>query len=564
MQPSGPVTAGDTARVAVIGCGAWGRNLVRAHASLGSLVAVVDADPGMAAAQAELYGVAARTVEEVLADPEIDAVVIAAPAIAHAELARRVVAAGKHVFVEKPLALTVPDAEAVVAEAEAAGVVLMVGHLLQYHPAFLALRDLVAEGRLGELRYLYSNRLNLGRIRQEENSLWSFAPHDLSMLLALVGEEPDEVTATGGYFLHPDIADVTTTHLSFPSGPQAHVFVSWLHPFKEQRLVVVGSDAMAVFDDTQDWAEKLVGTYKLLSFENFADDGEVQTPFGTDPRGFAMYTAEGYMSAILMVRNRPNFPEGDILAATDTQRADAWELFSEASLMPKASLEQKREALTQGIALMNRVPRAQVTPWLTTLFSSDTLGPIALEIMALKAISIGSMLVPGQAVVWRGPMLHRQLTLFLQHTDWGELDYLFIDMPPGTGDVALSLSQMVQAAGAVVVCTPQQLALLDAVRAISMFRTVKIPVLGMVENMSGEIFGRGGTRAKAAELGVPFLGEVPIDASVRVQGDAGHIADLFAESSPVREPLLRICERTAIEVAKQILEAPAMPTLEML
>ena len=258
MQPSGPVTAGDTARVAVIGCGAWGRNLVRAHASLGSLVAVVDADPGMAAAQAELYGVTARTVEEVVADPEIDAVVIAAPAIAHAELARRVVAAGKHVFVEKPLALTVPDAEAVVAEAEAAGVVLMVGHLLQYHPAFLALRDLVAEGRLGELRYLYSNRLNLGRIRQEENSLWSFAPHDLSMLLALVGEEPDEVTATGGYFLHPDIADVTTTHLSFPSGPQAHVFVSWLHPFKEQRLVVVGSDAMAVFDDTQDWAEKLV------------------------------------------------------------------------------------------------------------------------------------------------------------------------------------------------------------------------------------------------------------------------------------------------------------------
>lgn len=182
----------------------------------------------------------------------------------------------------------------------------------------------------------------------------------------------------------------------------------------------------------------------------------------------------------------------------------------------------------------------------------------------IKLLSIGFQIGKDQAVVWRGPMLHRQLTLFLQHTDWGELDYLFIDMPPGTGDVALSLSQMVQAAGAVVVCTPQQLALLDAVRAISMFRTVKIPVLGMVENMSGEIFGRGGTRAKAAELGVPFLGEVPIDAAVRVKGDAGHIADLFAESSPVREPLLRICERTAIEVAKQILEAPAMPTLEML
>jgi predicted dehydrogenase/acetyltransferase-like isoleucine patch superfamily enzyme len=167
-------------------------------------------------------------------------------------------AAGKHVFVEKPLALTVPDAEAVVAEAAAAGKVLMVGHLLQYHAAFLALRDLVQQGALGDLRYLYSNRLNLGTFRQEENSLWSFAPHDLSMLLALVGEEPNEVTASGANFLSPDIADVTTTHLSFPSGPRAHVFVSWLHPFKEQRLVVVGSAAMAVFDDTNDWAEKLV------------------------------------------------------------------------------------------------------------------------------------------------------------------------------------------------------------------------------------------------------------------------------------------------------------------
>lgn len=187
-----------------------------------------------------------------------------------------------------------------------------------------------------------------------------------------------------------------------------------------------------------------------------------------------------------------------------------------------------------------------------------------IETAGIKLLSIGFQIGKDQAVVWRGPMLHRQLTLFLQHTDWGELDYLFIDMPPGTGDVALSLSQMVQAAGAVVVCTPQQVALLDAVRAISMFRTVKIPVLGMVENMSGDIFGRGGTRAKAAELGVPFLGELPIDATVRVKGDDGRIADLYAGSSPVREPLLRICERTAIEVAKQILEAPAMPTLELL
>ncbi|REJ92603.1 MAG: MRP family ATP-binding protein [Planctomycetota bacterium] len=187
-----------------------------------------------------------------------------------------------------------------------------------------------------------------------------------------------------------------------------------------------------------------------------------------------------------------------------------------------------------------------------------------IEADGVKLLSIGFQIEKDQAVVWRGPMLHKQLTLFLQHTDWGELDYLVIDMPPGTGDVALSLSQMVQAAGAVVVCTPQEVALLDAIKAISMFHTVKIPVLGMVENMSGEIFGRGGTRAKAEELGVPFLGEIPCEAAVRVRGDEGRIADLYADDSPVRDALQHVCERTAIEVARRLLETPSMPTLELL
>jgi UDP-2-acetamido-3-amino-2,3-dideoxy-glucuronate N-acetyltransferase len=244
--------------VAVVGCGAWGKNHVRTHATLGSLVAVVDPDPAVAAAQAERYGVAAREFADVLADPDVHAVVLAAPAADHARLAIAALEAGKHVFVEKPLALTVPDAEAVLAAAGAAERTLMVGHLLQYHSAFLTLRSLVAEGRLGTLRYLYSNRLNLGQFRQEENSLWSFAPHDLSMLLSLVGAEPTEVWATGASYLSAGVADVTTTHLDFPDGIRAHVHVSWLHPFKEQRLVVVGSDAMAVFDDTRGWEDKLV------------------------------------------------------------------------------------------------------------------------------------------------------------------------------------------------------------------------------------------------------------------------------------------------------------------
>lgn len=245
-------------RVAVIGCGYWGRNLVRTFAQLGSLVAVVDPDPTTAAALAEQHGVRSRDLSEVLADDAVDAVVIAAPAKDHASLALAALAAGKHVFVEKPLALDVAEAEAVVAAAAERGLTLMVGHLLQYHPAFLAVRQMVADGALGDLRYLYSNRLNLGRFRREENILWSFAPHDLSMLLALVGESPDRVTAVGSTFLSDDVPDVTTTHMSFPSGPRAHVFVSWLHPFKEQRLVVVGADAMAVFDDTASWDAKLV------------------------------------------------------------------------------------------------------------------------------------------------------------------------------------------------------------------------------------------------------------------------------------------------------------------
>jgi ATP-binding protein involved in chromosome partitioning len=152
----------------------------------------------------------------------------------------------------------------------------------------------------------------------------------------------------------------------------------------------------------------------------------------------------------------------------------------------------------------------------------------------------------------------------LKDTDWGDLDYLIIDLPPGTGDVSLTLSQLLGLAGAVVVCTPQQVALLDAVKAISMFNQVKIPLLGIVENMTGEIFGRGGAKAKAEELGLPFLGELPIDAGIRIRGDAGRIASLFSESNPSRDALIHICEQVAIEIAKQLLIAPKMPSLEIL
>lgn len=187
-----------------------------------------------------------------------------------------------------------------------------------------------------------------------------------------------------------------------------------------------------------------------------------------------------------------------------------------------------------------------------------------IEVDGLKLMSMGFMVSEDQAVIWRGPMLHKALSQFLQQSDWGELDYLVIDMPPGTGDVALTLSQMVPLTGAVVVCTPQQVALLDAVKAVSMFRTVKIPILGMVENMTGEIFGRGGAKTKSAALEIPFLGELPAHALIREQGDAGQIGRLFAEDNASRSPLLDMCCNVAMQVALEVATAPAMPTLEIL
>jgi len=247
----------EVPKVAVIGCGSWGKNLIRNFAELGALVAVQDINTGLAETFSTQYDVPAMSIDDVLAMPEIAGVVVAVPAELHASIASCALASGKHVFVEKPLALRVPDAERLLALAEESDRVLMVGHLLHYHPSFLALNAMVAKGRLGRINYIYSNRLNLGKFRREENVFWSFAPHDLSMILALAGELPDTVQATGSCYLHKTIADVTRTHLTFPSGINAHVFVSWLHPYKEQKLVVVGETAMGVFDDRQPWAKKL-------------------------------------------------------------------------------------------------------------------------------------------------------------------------------------------------------------------------------------------------------------------------------------------------------------------
>ncbi len=275
------------ARVAVIGCGYWGRNLVRNFADLGALAAVCDTDPEAARQFGAQYRVSTPAFEDILRDEAVDAVAIATPAVTHSDFARQALAAGKHVFVEKPVALNVDAAEELNTLAKQQGRVLMVGHLLQYHPAFIRLKELVAGGDLGRLRHIYSHRLNLGKVRREENILWSFAPHDISMILSLVGEEPDRVSAVGSFFLQSQVADVTTTHMSFPGGENAHVFVSWLHPYKEQKLVVVGDDGMAVFDDTVDWKQKLQIYRHRILWEN-----SLPTPDKAEAEAIAVAPAE--------------------------------------------------------------------------------------------------------------------------------------------------------------------------------------------------------------------------------------------------------------------------------
>jgi UDP-2-acetamido-3-amino-2,3-dideoxy-glucuronate N-acetyltransferase len=236
-------------RVAVIGCGHWGQNVVRALAELGALEAIVDTDAQTVNRMVKRFGARPRSLESALADPAVTAIAIAAPAKMHYPLAMQALAAGKHVFVEKPIALDTADAQALICAARDRARILMVGHILQYHQGYRAVRNIVRSGRLGRLQYICSHRLSLGKVRREEDVLWSFAPHDLSMILDLAAEEPEEVTTTGAAILHPSIRDVCHVDLRFPSGLKAHVFVSWLHPFKEQRLSVIGEHGAVVFDD---------------------------------------------------------------------------------------------------------------------------------------------------------------------------------------------------------------------------------------------------------------------------------------------------------------------------
>jgi UDP-2-acetamido-3-amino-2,3-dideoxy-glucuronate N-acetyltransferase len=272
-RPSSP-------KVCVVGAGYWGKNLLRNFDALGALGGFCEVREET---RAEFSGrhPGARVFSEIgyaLESREFDAVAIATPATTHGALVDRALDAGKHVFVEKPLCLDPTEAMGLNAKAERLGLTLMIGHLLLYHPAFRALHGAVREGRLGRLFYMYSNRLSLGKIRREENALWSFAPHDVSMLLQLAGALPETVATSGGHFLSPEVADSTVAYMTFPGNVHGHIFVSWLHPFKDHKLVVVGENGMMVFDDT------LAGERKLAFYRHEVDNrGDIPTAAKAEP-----------------------------------------------------------------------------------------------------------------------------------------------------------------------------------------------------------------------------------------------------------------------------------------
>ncbi|MHA1381799.1 MAG: Gfo/Idh/MocA family oxidoreductase [Candidatus Helarchaeota archaeon] len=251
--------------IAVIGCGYWGKNLVRNFYELNSLHTICDLDEYKIKLLQEKYPETSvsHDYKKLLNSSEIDAVVIATPALTHYKIAKEALLAEKDIFVEKPLALSYKEAEELVSLAKINDKILMVGHVLEYHPAIIKLKELIDKGELGNIKYIYSNRLNLGKFRTEENILWSFAPHDISIILNILEEMPIEVSAHGANYLEPNITDVTVTNLTFLSGVKAHIFVSWLHPYKEQKLVIIGGKKMAMFDNVNSQGKLYLYSHKI-------------------------------------------------------------------------------------------------------------------------------------------------------------------------------------------------------------------------------------------------------------------------------------------------------------
>lgn len=247
--------------IAVIGCGYWGKNLIRNFFELGSLNSISDLNNEIATTYSKKYNINNYSFNEILNNPNIEGVVLAVPASLHYSMAVEAMNKGKHVFVEKPLAMNKSESEDMIAVANKNSVKLMVGHLLLYHPIFIKIKNLVDKNMIGKLNYVYSNRLSFGKIRSFENVIWSFAPHDISMILSLAQQDPKSIMAQSSSFIQKNIADIATIHLNFESGLKSHITVSWINPQKEVKLVLIGEKGIMVFDDTKIWNEKLAVYY---------------------------------------------------------------------------------------------------------------------------------------------------------------------------------------------------------------------------------------------------------------------------------------------------------------
>lgn len=273
--------------IAVIGCGNWGKNLIRAFHELGALRAICDIDTTKTAALSEKYQIPALSLDQILSHPDIVGVAIATPSVTHYDLGLRAIKADKHIYIEKPFSLEIEQAITLNHAALDQQRIAMVGHLLQYHPVFNKLKELARNGTLGEIQHVYSHRCNFGKFPPEKNVLWDFAPHDVSMVLALMNTMPGSISAHGANHLFHTELDSANIHLTFPAGGHAHIFVSWLHPYKEQKLIVIGNKAMAVFDDCQPWQDKL----KLYSYPAEWTDG-MPKPFINEGRAIHVNQSE--------------------------------------------------------------------------------------------------------------------------------------------------------------------------------------------------------------------------------------------------------------------------------
>ncbi len=242
---------------AVIGAGDWGKNHVRKYHELGALAAIAETNPETASRMQQEYGVKTLTFAEILSDPSIRAIALTSPANTHKDLGLKALLAGKHLFIEKPITLNHQDAAALTEKATEKGLILMVGHLLHYHPCFAKLTELVKAGELGDIHHIHARRFNIGKFREDENVLWDLGPHDVSMILAITGCDPISIEARSSNYLLPKVSDFASLYLTFPGNINAEINLSWLAPAKEHRFIVVGNKAMAVFDDTLDWDEKL-------------------------------------------------------------------------------------------------------------------------------------------------------------------------------------------------------------------------------------------------------------------------------------------------------------------